>query len=191
MAPLCPILPILFYHGKSKQIPTDFELLFAKNLPKELENYIPRFLCEIFNLTSLPDNQLEGPPELEAALWAMKYARTQVDLALKAFDRLAASLGKVFIQNPSFREIELYLFASSGLTPEQILDKINKLIHDKFMQEEIMSTAEMLMARGEARGEARGKLETAKRMMEDEISIEIIAKYTGLSVSEIEKIYRQ
>ena len=128
---------------------------------------------------------------MEAALWAMKYARTQVDLALKAFDRLAASLGKVFIQNPSFREIELYLFASSGLTPEQILDKINKLIHDKFMQEEIMSTAEMLMARGEARGEARGKLETAKRMMEDEISIEIIAKYTGLSVSEIEKIYRQ
>jgi hypothetical protein len=33
----------------------------------------------LFNLTSLQDDMIEGPPEFTAALWAMKYARGQID----------------------------------------------------------------------------------------------------------------
>jgi len=42
--------------------------------------------------------------------------------------------------------------------------------------------------RGEKRGEKRGRVETAKRMLIDGVSIENIVKYTGLKEKEIEKL---
>jgi hypothetical protein len=80
--PLGPILPILFYHGESKVIATGFAGLFAAGYPENLGRYQPEFLCTIFNLTATPDESLQGPPQFEAALWAMKYVRTQIKLVL-------------------------------------------------------------------------------------------------------------
>jgi predicted transposase YdaD len=42
--------------------------------------------------------------------------------------------------------------------------------------------------RGERRGEKRGKIESARRMLMDGISIGNIVKYTGLKEKEIEKL---
>ena len=41
---------------------------------------------------------------------------------------------------------------------------------------------------GEKRGEEKGLLKTAKRMLEDNVSIENIAKYTGLTEKEIRSL---
>ena len=43
-------------------------------------------------------------------------------------------------------------------------------------------------AEGRAEGERRTQIETAKRMLEDDFSTELIAKFTGLSIDEIENL---
>jgi predicted transposase/invertase (TIGR01784 family) len=43
-------------------------------------------------------------------------------------------------------------------------------------------------AEGIAEGERRTQIETAKRMLEDDFSTELIAKFTGLSIDEIENL---
>ena len=156
---LVPIIPILFYHGEAKTIRTSFPELFPPDGAPALKAYQPRFLCDVFNLTTLSDDQIKGPPEQEAALWALKYARTQTEIALRALDRLVQTVGEALLRHPSFKDIELYLMASSEMSPEQIIDKINASITNLYLKEDIMSTAEMLISRGEARGEARGKQE--------------------------------
>ena len=72
---------------------------------------------------------------------------------------MAFQAGEAPLKHPSFKDIELYLMASSEMSPEQIIDKINASITNLYLKEDIMSTAEMLISRGEARGEARGKQE--------------------------------
>jgi predicted transposase/invertase (TIGR01784 family) len=44
------------------------------------------------------------------------------------------------------------------------------------------------IAEGRAEGERRTQIETAKRMLEDDFSTELIAKFTGLSIDEIENL---
>ena len=141
----------------------------------------------------MPDESLQGPPQFEAALWAMKYARTQVRLVLKALNRLAGTLGSVMRDNPAFKEIELYILSSSGQTPEELLDMINQLLTDTWLKEDMMSTAEMLIARGEARGEARGraegkteeKLDIARRLKKSGMPVAQICQATGLDETDI------
>ena len=188
--PLLPILPILFYHGESKVIVTEFTGLFATGYPEILKRYRPEFQCGIFNLTAMPDESLQGPPQFEAALWAMKYARTQVKLVLKALNRLARTLGSVMRDNPAFHEIEMYILSSSDRTPEELVDMINRLLTDIWLKEDMMSTAEMLIARGEARGKAEGKAEgktegKTEGKMEEKLDIARRLKEFGMPVAQI------
>ncbi len=157
--PLVPIIPILFYHGETKSIVTDFSSLFGAGYPETLGAYRPDFQCEIFNLTTRPDSELEELPQLSAALWVMKYARTQTDLALRALSRLAGTMDRMARNDPAFKEIELYLLASSSLTPEDLINTINQLLTDNWLKEDIMSTAEMLIAQGISQGISLGKAE--------------------------------
>jgi predicted transposase/invertase (TIGR01784 family) len=182
---LVPIIPILFYHGKQPKIRTKLDELFDSHLPPALRDYQPRFLCEVFNLTALPDSAIKGPPEQEAALWAMKYARTQTDLALRALDRLVETVGDALLKTPGFKDIELYLLASTEQTPEAIIDHINTIIRNHFLKEDIMSTAELLIQKGEARGKLEGKLEVAVRLKASGMPNEQIAALCGLSVEQV------
>jgi hypothetical protein len=186
---LLPIIPILFYHGKQPKIHTKLEELFDRQLPLALRDYQPRFLCEVFNLTALPDNAIKGPPEQEAALWAMKYARTQTDLALRAIDRLVDTVGEALLKAPGFKDIELYLLASAEQTPEAIIDHINTIIRNHFLKEDIVSTAELLIQKGvregEARGKLEGKLEVAAKLKASGMPNEQIAALCGLSVEQV------
>jgi len=207
-SPLVPILPVLFYHGETKVIPERFSRLFPADYPEVLKVYQPEFLCQVFNLTTTPDSSLRGPPEMEAALWALKYSRTQIDMALRAFNRLAETMGRIFVDQPAFKEIELYLLSSSGLTAEELLDKINYLLTNTYLKEDFMSTAENLIAHGEARGEARGvaigeargeargeaigkhleKLAIARNLKNLGLSVQQICQGTGLTEEEVNQL---
>jgi predicted transposase/invertase (TIGR01784 family) len=61
-------------------------------------------------------------------------------------------------------------------------------IAEKWKREGIKIGEERGEERGEKRGEKRGKIETARRMLIDGVSIETIIKYTGLKGKEIEKL---
>ncbi len=194
-AKLTPIVPILFYHGDSPRIVTQFPALFPA-LPEAMQAYLPSFRCEVLNLTSTDLPGLAVAPETEAALWAMKFSRTQVKLVLEAFDRLVKTLGQAFVKSPDFKSLQLYLVASSTLTVSELLDYVNTWITDSFLKEKIMTTAQALIregeVRGEARGEARGREEAkysmAKKLLALGLSVEQIAQTTGLSSAEIETL---
>ena len=53
---------------------------------------------------------------------------------------------------------------------------------------EAQAKAAEAKAEGRAEGERRTQIETAKRMLEDDFSTELIAKFTGLSIDEIENL---
>ncbi len=198
--PLVPIIPILFYHGETRTIAADISSLFGEGYPDFLKPYRPAFQCEIFNLTTRPDGELDHPPQLAAALWAMKYARTQMELALKALGRLAGTMDRVMQDDPAFKEIELYLLSSSGLTPEELFNAINQFLTDTWLKEDIMSTAEMLIARGKAQGISQGisqgkaeggqaeKLAIARRLKKLGIPLSQICQATGLSEEETTEV---
>lgn len=122
----------------------------------------------------------------------MKYARTQVDLALRAWDRLAKTAGRVLLENPAFKEIELYLMSASSMTAEELLDTINRHLKETYLKEELMSTAELLIAKGEMKGRQEGKmeekLETVRRLKALGVSVDLISKATGLTEIQIEQL---
>ncbi len=86
--------------------------------------------------------------------------------------------------DPAFKEIELYLLASSSLTPEELINTINQLLTDNWLKEDIMSTAEMLIARGKAEGKLSEKLAIAKRLKELGMPLAQLCQATGLSEEE-------
>lgn len=118
-------------------------------------------------------------------MWAMKYARIQTDLALRALDRLAETVGEALLKTPSSKDIELYLLASAEQTPEAIIDHINIIIRNHFLKEDIVSTAELLIQKGIREGEARGKLEVAAKLKAAGMSNEQIAALCGLTVEQV------
>jgi len=181
---LVPIIPVLFYHGPQPRIRTRFPELFASGLPPVLNPYQPRFQCDVLNLTTLPDEEIRGSPEQEAALWAIKYARTQTDLALQALNRLAQAAGEAFFNSPHIKDIEVYLLSSSELRPEEIIDRITAIVTELRLREDVMSTAQMLIAQGitqgEARGEARSKMEIARKFKASGMAVEQVAALCDL-----------
>ena len=137
-------------------------------------------------------------------MWSLKYARGEIEKALNALERLAVTTGDVFVKNPGFDYLKIYLLAASNRTPEEILDMVNSIIHVSFLKENIMSTAEMLIEKGKLEGKREGKLEgkregkregeeqerrrLVKKLKEIGVSIEKIMKATSLSREEIEKL---
>ena len=66
--------------------------------------------------------------------------------------------------------------------------KITRRISAKLRKEMREEGREEGRAEGRAEGEKYTQIETAKRMLEDDFSTELIAKFTGLSIDEIENL---
>ena len=75
---LTPIVPVLFYHGESPRLTTQFPELFPSDLPESVQAYLPSFRCEVLNLTAAEISDLSVSLQTQAALWAMKYSRTEL-----------------------------------------------------------------------------------------------------------------
>ncbi|WP_460058366.1 Rpn family recombination-promoting nuclease/putative transposase, partial [Spirochaeta dissipatitropha] len=101
--PLRPVLPILFYHGPQRELPDRFStaMLPPDLHPADLENQ-PDFSVHVFNLATLPDEKIQGSLELQAALFAMKYARRNFNLLLRKLNELAKNGGLLLIHSPRF-----------------------------------------------------------------------------------------
>ncbi len=207
MVKLTPIVPILFYHGEALKQTDHFEEMFPDDLPEVVRSYLPSFRCEVLNLTASEISDLSVSLQTQAALWAMKYSRTEFSLALEALERLVKTLGQSFLQSADFKSIEVYLFSSSTLRMDELLDLINQRLTDSLLGEEIMTTAQMLIKEGEARGKAQGeaigearaeakwvarvqeeKWFMAKKLLELGLSVEQIVQTTGLDKSEVESL---
>ena len=62
-------------------------------------------------------------------------------------------------------------------------------LHDYWTYLATIETAENKgIAKGEAKGRAKEKLEIARNMKKDGVDLNVIAKYTGLSAKDIERL---
>ena len=70
--PLPPIIPLLFHHGEQPwSHPVRFEDLIAAR--DVLQTYTPKFTCQLFDLTPLPDEMIQGGVMLLAPLLLLKH----------------------------------------------------------------------------------------------------------------------
>jgi|GEM_PF-631565 len=155
--PLMPIIPLVVYHGTPRTVGRSFAELFPGDLPEPLRAYIPRFAAELLNLTALPDAEIpQAPAPLSAALWAMKYARTQTEKTLAALDRLAATVGKALVEQQGFDILKLYIVQASPYEPSEFIDMVNRVLQTAMLREEAVGTAEKLIEQGKREGLREG-----------------------------------
>ena len=79
-------------------------------------------------------------------------------------------------------------------TYQAILNKENDILIEKARAVQIARDEALEEGRAEGRVEGRAegreeaKIETARKMLSDGLSIELIAKYSGLSIEELQKL---
>ena len=182
--PLSLIIPIIFYHGDSTWEARLFTERFANYAPALLR-FIPEIPYLLTDLQRYDDEAIKRTlfhRDINATMaLLMKYIRNSTLLP----DKLA----EIFIpvkQRFSHETIPAevssliyYLLKISELDIARITQIISTI--DPKGGEAIMTTATKLREEGKI----EGKIETARRMLGDGQSIELIAKYTGLSLSEI------
>ena len=75
------------------------------------------------------------------------------------------------------------------LYEKDMITELDMVLRNDYARKEGEAIGE---ARGRAEGEARGKAEEqsaiARRMLEDNVPVEVIAKYSGLSEDEVRKL---
>ena len=191
--PLRIIIPIVFYHGeKDWKIPQSFVDQF------DVEDDVKRFLLDYryflfdaktWDFRTERNKELKDNVFLLTALAVMKYAYTNETVGIEEIFRFWHEKGFT-------KDIEDIMFFLIYISKTKKIDmkQLDKMLEkSKIDGGEIMQTlADRLRSEGikigEERGKKRGKVETAKRMLIDGVSIENIVKYTGLKEKEIESL---
>ena len=205
---LTPIIPILLYHGTAHwDSGNNMEMCFEKNLAKDFQPYIPKFDYVLYDLNTIDDDELKGNIEFIIAMRILKHIFTDLLPELK---RLLHILENYAVKNRITEEIKAfledfiaYISQSEDIEPENI-DEIVDTISNNELKEVVMTLEDKLIEKGrkegikegeergikkgEKRGEKRKAIETAKKMKEEGLAVDLISKITGLSRKEIEKL---
>ena len=73
-------------------------------------------------------------------------------------------------------------------TPEERIKYENDMTTERDIQNYISYAREKGLEEGRAEGREEGRIEAAKNMLADEISIDLVAKYTGLSIEQVKEL---
>jgi predicted transposase/invertase (TIGR01784 family) len=181
------IIPLVIYHGKPKwSISENFISLFEETT--DLEQYIPDFSYNLYDISHMPDEDIQGTPLLKIFLTTFKYIYSP-ELRNKLWDIL-----KLFLELSDktkvseYLEVLLrYLVNSPGeFNKKELHEQVASLIEEGG---DIMQTiAQQLREEGIKIGEEEKAKETAKNLLEMGIDIDKIAKATGLKKEEVEKL---
>ena len=191
-SPLKLIIPLLFYHGKDKwELKTISELI--PDLPENLKKYLPLFLIEFIDLKNFSDEELMniGNSFLASALTIQKYSQNPGEL-IKKVENIFGALFPEGMRN--FKEvIFVYYLQLVQIKEGQLLEIIEKI--PPKIKDDIMSTYEMIAKKHEQKGIEKGieknTVNVILRGHQNGIGIDILAKITGISTKEVQKIIRE
>ena len=196
---LPPIIPLLIYHGESPwKVDTNFVSMF--DIPEALTKFIPAFDFELYDVSHMPDEKIKGDVELRLVLMTFKYIfHPEILSRLKNIFQLFREFSDKTKFNENLESLLVYLWSNiRDYSFDQLQESVNEALEEggaimgTILQEILDRGKEIGIKegeqRGEKRGEKRGRIETAKRMLIDGVSIENIIKYTGLKEKEIEKL---
>jgi predicted transposase/invertase (TIGR01784 family) len=179
------ILPIIFFHGRRnwEQLPLHAYLSGDTEL---YSRFIPDFEYVLINLREYNQdtitNMFSRNPGVKLWLLIQKHIYTP-KIVLEILENLADSDILFLTTEEGLRVLETmcrYLFKATSLSAETIIKAVTPLPQNG--KEAIMTTAEKLMEQGELK-KAR---QTAQRMLEEGLDIDLIVRVTGLSREEVE-----
>jgi predicted transposase/invertase (TIGR01784 family) len=190
------IIPLVIYHGKPRWSLSDrFISLFEE--PTDLEQYIPDFTFNLYDISHMPDEYIQGTPLLRIFLTTFKYIYSP-ELKIKLWE-----IFKLFLELSDkekvseYLEVLLrYLFNSPGeFDKDDIREQVTGILEEGG---DLMQTiAQQLRSEGIKIGEEKGikigelgkARETAKRMLKKGFDLDTIVEITGLEPSEVEKLH--
>ncbi len=191
------IIPIVFYHGAEKwNVPRSFAEQF--DVGPELKELLLDFRYVLFdtrdwNFLETDNLLLKENVRLLTALMLFK------DAFNKSFDILY-KLSRIWAEKGLLEDVNLILASLTFIVETKDIgeEEIIKILEEsKIKGGDIMPTlSQRWVEQGEQKGIRKGiqkgrveeRLETAKKMKKDNLPIEMILKYTGLSSKEIEAL---
>jgi predicted transposase/invertase (TIGR01784 family) len=193
--PIPIVLPIVLYHGGSDW---EHRPLYSY-LTGDTELYgrfIPEFDYLLVNLREYSDElilQTFGHnPAVKLWLFIQKYIFTPEEV-VKTLEKLTKS-DRMYVQSEEGLRIWVttctYIFAATPIKPEELMRAVNTLPPNA--KEAIMTTAQRLrkegLEQGLEQGLDRAKRQSASRMLEEGLDIELIVRVTGLTREEVEEL---
>jgi len=194
------IIPLVFYHGVEKWgIPEEFLDLY--NVGKEIKSKLLNFRYILFDTKDFEIENSEIMHKnliLAAGMIALKTAFNKKDI--DSVVKIIENLYKEGILR-DFKRIEIFLIyaiKTKEITEDKIIEIINKYdpeggsymltLENYFTEKGLKKGIKKGIKKGLKKGEMKGKIKTAKAMKCEGIDIKVIAKVTGLSIEEIEKL---
>lgn len=181
------IIPLVIYHGKPRwELSRRFISLFEETA--DLEEYIPDFSFNLYDISHMPDEDIHGTPLLKIFLTTFKYIYSP-ELRNKLWD-----IFKLFLELKDktkvseYLEVLLkYLFNSPGeFNKEELHEQVTSILEEGG---HIMQTiAQQLREEGIKIGEKEKAKKTARRMLDKGFDLNTVVEITGLEPSEIEKL---
>jgi predicted transposase/invertase (TIGR01784 family) len=193
-----PIVPIVFYHGdapwKLARLPKEFA-----HFPTKLHRFLPLFDIIFINLQDYQEQEIMsmGLGMLESALLLFKNSKNEASL-LEKCELLWRNFEAAYENNEKFRDlikasIQYFLqnFALNSSNQQIAMDRVQNY----FAAPPVRTLYDVIMDEAESRGESRGKMETLQEniasMWEEELPMPKIAKFTRLTIAEVQQFMRK
>ena len=193
---LTPVIPVVVYHGEGAAPRMSFHDLFDLRDDGDghlLRRYIPAFEAALVDVSHMPERQLdEVSPPLSAGLWSLRVARGTVEDFLEVVNRLANRWGTLLLSDPGFELLLTYMLQGSGLSPDELEEKVNKAIENSTIEEAVVTTYDQLIEKGRREGRQEGRQESAVslagKLLSEGMTIEKVAELTELPIEEVREI---
>jgi predicted transposase/invertase (TIGR01784 family) len=153
------IIPMIYYNGGKQWEIINLEDLFEE-IPPTLKKYLPIFSYEFLDLTRLTEEEILNLQNgmLASSMLIQKYRLDPKEM-VKKFNLIINTLAPFHKGNFLYKFI-VYLYNVSEFSNFELEKLItNNNVISQELKKEIMSTADMLIAKGKAEGIAEGKAE--------------------------------
>jgi len=180
------VFPVLLYNGEKKwTAPEKIEDLIEKPFTS-IKPYIPKFKYYKIAENEFKKENLEELNNLVAQLFNIENS------SIKELDNAIGKILKILK-----KEVNKELQRDFGLWIRQTLrirnsnfdvEKLDEMEVKPMLAEEIKRFEEKCILKGMEKGIEKGKLELVKKMLNEGVEIEFIAKISGLNISEIKKL---
>ncbi len=192
--PITPVIPIIFYHGKSPWKQDTFDSMFAEQIEQNLQKFVPSFKYELID-TNQYDNQYFKQltnADIQIGILLMKhiFKREQIVAEITNIFENTSQLLTTEDGRKSFETMVIYLCNNTPSNIDEMRVKMRTISREA--EKTFISTYErdMLESRqkGLQEGLQKGIQTTAKKMKQLGMDNNTIASITNLSLEQIEKL---
>lgn len=190
------VVPFVFYHGKQTWNDTTDISNYIPNyekLPDYFKKRMPTIKHDLITMEDHDEKRMHHyHPITRAVLRSFKYIyydkQTLIHFLLISIDELGQDLHKDDIKR--IIEIILLYFSAENvnITEDDIIKKVNELDGKRA---QIVSILQEKLEEGREEGREKAQRENALNMLRDGLTVEQVAKYSGLSIEKVAKMKKQ